>query len=448
MTRRLFNNGLTDEIARAEGRGRDPARKALLKSALGGIVQLIVEGLKQDGVVRLHHFGTFRLKSVAARRGRHPKTGEPIVIPAHQRVIFTPAKALQERVEPVPPRTVVVETVTATETQTPKPVTQSRVETAPLSAPAQEAERRESRRFWYGTAAVVLIAALLLTLLHQPRTPKETPATAEPALVRQTVADPASLNGKTAVVDEPTLPLSSTSHDLAAADPVPPTTSQAEPSRKETPATVAPKVSGPGSISTAASEPVPSAAPTQRTIKSHQPPVAEENAQESLTVANDPAPNTSASEVSNPPNSDPFFAERPYTVAEGDSLWRLSRRHYQDPILWPHIYRANQPTLVDPDRIYPRDRLTLPTLYGPPTRLTDEDRHRIAEGYYALYRYYESQGHPEAIYALIGARWFDPAVYEMHRPQINRQRLRIMELSPIYGDRVPELLASVFRMPR
>jgi hypothetical protein len=88
--------------------------------------------------------------------------------------------------------------------------------------------------------------------------------------------------------------------------------------------------------------------------------------------------------------------------------------------------------------------LTLPELQGSPDMLSARDRERIAEGYFMVYQRYEAQHRPDAIYALIGARWFDPAVYERHRDDLGRQRLRIMELSPLYGDGVPRLLAATF----
>ena len=210
----------------------------------------------------------------------------------------------------------------------------------------------------------------------------------------------------------------------------------------ETTAPVALATPVPPTLATIPIEPVALAEPAPPTVSS-QPDAVEPSA-----ATSDASPEVSSAEAMTPATPEPFFAERRYTVAEGDSLWRLSRRHYEEPILWPHIYRVNQPGVVDPDRIYRGDQLTLPTLHGPPTQLTDEDRAHIAEGYYAVYRYYESQGHPEAIYALIGARWFDRTVYEKYSPQINRQRLRIMELSPIYGDSVPQLLASVFQVNR
>jgi DNA-binding protein HU-beta len=78
----------------------DRAREERLKAVARALVTAVRDGLVRDGMVRLHGFGTFRLRPVAARRGRHPRTGEPIEIPAGWRVVFRPAKALRERVEP------------------------------------------------------------------------------------------------------------------------------------------------------------------------------------------------------------------------------------------------------------------------------------------------------------------------------------------------------------
>lgn len=49
-----------------------------------------------------------------------------------------------------------------------------------------------------------------------------------------------------------------------------------------------------------------------------------------------------------------------YTVASGDSLWRISQRHYRWGYLYPVIRRANPGRIADPDLIYPCQRLFLP----------------------------------------------------------------------------------------
>ncbi|GIX46621.1 MAG: hypothetical protein KatS3mg131_0832 [Candidatus Tectimicrobiota bacterium] len=51
-----------------------------------------------------------------------------------------------------------------------------------------------------------------------------------------------------------------------------------------------------------------------------------------------------------------------YTVQRGDTLWGIAALPaiYREPLLWPLIYRANQTQIVDPDLIYPRQRLRIP----------------------------------------------------------------------------------------
>jgi len=49
-----------------------------------------------------------------------------------------------------------------------------------------------------------------------------------------------------------------------------------------------------------------------------------------------------------------------HTVSRGQSLWRISRRYYENPELWPRIYRANEDTIQDPDLIFPRQKVKIP----------------------------------------------------------------------------------------
>ena len=95
MNGRVFDGQIARAIA-----PDDRAREERLKATARALVTAVRDGLVRDGAVRLHGFGTFRLRPVAARRGRHPRTGEPIDIPAGWRVMFRPAKALRERIEP------------------------------------------------------------------------------------------------------------------------------------------------------------------------------------------------------------------------------------------------------------------------------------------------------------------------------------------------------------
>ncbi len=49
-----------------------------------------------------------------------------------------------------------------------------------------------------------------------------------------------------------------------------------------------------------------------------------------------------------------------YTIARGDSLWRISEKQYSDGRKYPKIYRANRSIIADPDLIYPCQRVLVP----------------------------------------------------------------------------------------
>ena len=51
-----------------------------------------------------------------------------------------------------------------------------------------------------------------------------------------------------------------------------------------------------------------------------------------------------------------------YTVVSGDSLSKIAKAQYGDPMKYPMIFEANQPMLKDPDKIYPGQVLRIPVL--------------------------------------------------------------------------------------
>ena len=49
-----------------------------------------------------------------------------------------------------------------------------------------------------------------------------------------------------------------------------------------------------------------------------------------------------------------------YTVKSGDTLSKIAKAHYGDPMKYPVIFEANRPMLSDPDEIYPGQVLRIP----------------------------------------------------------------------------------------
>lgn len=58
-------------------------------------------------------------------------------------------------------------------------------------------------------------------------------------------------------------------------------------------------------------------------------------------------------------------APQSYRVQAGDTLWDIACRFLRDPWRWPQIWQAN-PSIENPDRIFPGDRIVLSHLEGRP----------------------------------------------------------------------------------
>ena len=69
----------------------------MLEVVFGRIFSTIESSLSEGGLVAIHGFGTFSVKTRAARQGRNPRTGEAISIPESRVVVFKPAKTLKEK---------------------------------------------------------------------------------------------------------------------------------------------------------------------------------------------------------------------------------------------------------------------------------------------------------------------------------------------------------------
>ena len=58
--------------------------------------ELIIEGLEQDGIVKINGLGTFKVTEVASRGSVNVNTGEKIEIKGHKKLVFVPADALKD----------------------------------------------------------------------------------------------------------------------------------------------------------------------------------------------------------------------------------------------------------------------------------------------------------------------------------------------------------------
>ncbi|MEK7726933.1 MAG: HU family DNA-binding protein [candidate division KSB1 bacterium] len=338
---------------------------------------LIEEGLRRDGVVRLHEFGTFQLKWVNERRGRNPQTGAPLVIPGQYRVTFRPAAKVETRLN-----------------RRYAHLKSEIIETPPL--PAQPKSQPLAQ----------LATPNLKPSLEKNFTPIfiRPPYPPPPNRIRFDFAEEEQDNG----YDE--IEVGELEEVLSPA----PRFDQAEVLTEPQPHNTT-RVRWYGSflmlllfMLLAFTTPI-----HERASKRPASEVAQK-VEVNLTPTDDAT--TPANGATKEQAKPPAFPGGTHLVAAGDNLWQISGRYYVDPFLWPNIYRVNTAVVSDPDVLEPQETLTLPVLHGPHDRLTPTDRHNLAEGYFLVFDYYRQTQKHLAPFALWAAVRYDPKILEIYFP--------------------------------
>ena len=61
------------------------------------IIEEIIKGLNEHSIVKIHNFGTFKLRRKNARLGRNPKTKEEVMIAPRNVISFLPSKHILKK---------------------------------------------------------------------------------------------------------------------------------------------------------------------------------------------------------------------------------------------------------------------------------------------------------------------------------------------------------------
>ena len=56
------------------------------------IIEVIIDGLEKNKIVKIHNFGTFKLRKKNSRIGRNPKTKVEVMIKERNVITFKPSK--------------------------------------------------------------------------------------------------------------------------------------------------------------------------------------------------------------------------------------------------------------------------------------------------------------------------------------------------------------------
>lgn len=90
----MTKNELIERVAKKVGLTKKAAQESV-----STIFNTIREALAKGDKVVLTGFGTFKVRSRAARKGRNPQTGADIQIPSHKLPGFTAGKGLKKAVK-------------------------------------------------------------------------------------------------------------------------------------------------------------------------------------------------------------------------------------------------------------------------------------------------------------------------------------------------------------
>ena len=87
-----MNNNITrDEIAEFINQEFGLTKKDC-NEFVNDIIEEIIYGLNNKNIVKIHNFGTFKLRKKNARIGRNPKTKEEVMIGPRNVISFIPSK--------------------------------------------------------------------------------------------------------------------------------------------------------------------------------------------------------------------------------------------------------------------------------------------------------------------------------------------------------------------
>lgn len=348
--------------------------RAFVQETLG----LIEEGLRRDGIVRWHEFGTFQLKWVNERRGRNPQTGAPLIIPGQYRVTFKPAAKVEQRINrryahlkselvetPVSPAAPKLQPLAPVPAPLAKPLAQN---FTPIFIRSPYPPPHNRIRFDFAEEEDNGYEEIEIGELEEVFTPQPTIETVE-----------------------------------------------SEPRRNHS------RVHWYGSfllllmlLFFAFTTPI-----RERDIPRNAPDLTQ-TVKVNLNPINAPA-------TTEPKAKPPAFPGGSHRVANGDNLWQISGRYYVDPFLWPNIYRVNTDVVSNPDVLEPHETLALPVLHGPHDQLTPADRRNLAEGYFLVFDYYRQTQKHLAPFALWAAVRYDPTILETRRDAITASELAFLK---------------------
>lgn len=344
MSDKVTFSKLVEELAE-----KTDVSQTLSHDFISGLTDIVIDSAMESGKSSITNFGSFNVVDVAARNGVNPRTGESIVIPAHQRLSFSPYKALENTVNA--PFAHLEATVIEEQSETDSPTPPESASTAkPLAPLPSEHDLKEEEE----TAS-------------EPESPAEEEKAEAPIFKRPGKEEEKSGNLQNVLILVVVLLLVILGlwYFVFRDTSDPQIAEQTPPSLVETP-----------------TDPTPNPPPaTDQTATDSDTP-------EESEVLNEEAPEPEQVEIIK--DTVPLN----YVVSPGEWIYDIARKNYNQPTFWPLIFEANFSSSQDPDLIIPGKELKIPEI-ADAQNLTQNDRERLASALRLVSQAYANAGKSE-----------------------------------------------------
>lgn len=346
------------------------------------LIARIKEELQENGKASITNFGSFKVKEVAERQGQNPQTGEPINIPAHKRVAFTPYKALREDVNAAYAH---LESELIEEKEKPAQVTSvfSKTESEPEPKSGSNEKSDSDKESGQEFESVFETESK-----EEPEPNVERESKPKPEVFAPKVRPRERTKGKnTGLIMVAVLTLSIVAIGsiwfLLRSDEESLASEQSAVEQSQAPETAA-----------AVEKEENADSEEEQTVPQEGEPEREEIAEASLSSSESVAPEQSENVTA-------------YTVKEDEWYWVVARNAYGKPYFWPLIYQHNYTTETHPDSLEKNVELGVPVLEGTAEAPTKGDYRKLASAAKMVSEAYQKHGRTDKAeeYARFARRW-------------------------------------------
>ncbi len=347
MSDKVTFSKLVDELAE-----KTEISQTLSHDFISGLTDIVIDSAIESGKSSITNFGSFSVVDVAARNGVNPRTGESIVIPAHQRLSFSPYKALETTVNApfAHLEATVIEDKDETDSSAQPETTSTTKPLPPLTSSGEDLEEDGASKEIDGPESSDQVEKAEAPVFKRPGKEEEKSGNLQNVLILVVVLLLVILGLWYFVFRDTSDP------QVAEQTPPPPVETPADPTPNPPPAT--------DQTATNSDTPEESEVPNEKAPEPEQVEIIEQ------TV---------------PSN---------YVVSSGEWIYDIARKNYNQPTFWPLIFEANFSSSQDPDLIIPGKELKIPEIEDA-QNLTQNDRERLASALRLVSEAYANAGKSE-----------------------------------------------------